>query len=46
MTLEELGQQIFADIDEVVEKYKKEWLMDIVYDININFIPYKNEIVS
>lgn len=46
MTLEKLGNLIVADIDNVVEKYKREWLIDISYDIDIQFAPLKNDMVS
>lgn len=46
MTLEELGNFIVADIDNIIEKYKREWLIDITYGIDVQFTPLKNDIVS
>ena len=46
MTLEELGNLIVADIDNIIEKYKMEWFIDISYGIDIQFTPLKNDTVS
>ena len=46
MKLDDLGNKIVADIDAVIEKYKNEWMMDIRYEIDINFFPFRNEYMS